>query len=304
MSDTATIAAKRAPERGANARLRKRLLGNRSVLVGSSIVVALVLTALLAPWIAPMDPVAQSIWDKYEPPRGLWVDGSFNTRFVLGADELGRDVLSRIIAGARVSLLVGLVATGLSLLAGLALGSMAGYVGGWLDTLIMRVMDLLLALPSILLALAIIAATGPSIVNAMIAIAIARVPLMARVIRSEILRLKQEQFVEAAIALGSRHARILLLHVLRNAWAPVLVLATLGMGTAIVTEASLSFLGLGTQPPEISWGRMLAAGRDAIRNAPHVSLYPGIAITLVVLGFSLLGDGLRDVFDSRLGDGK
>jgi|SRR5690554_679683 len=304
MSDTATIAAKRAPERGANARLRKRLLGNRSVLVGSFIVVALVLTALLAPWIAPMDPVAQSIWDKYEPPRGLWVDGSFNTRFVLGADELGRDVLSRIIAGARVSLLVGLVATGLSLLAGLALGSMAGYVGGWLDTLIMRVMDLLLALPSILLALAIIAATGPSIVNAMIAIAIARVPLMARVIRSEILRLKQEQFVEAAIALGSRHARILLLHVLRNAWAPVLVLATLGMGTAIVTEASLSFLGLGTQPPEISWGRMLAAGRDAIRNAPHVSLYPGIAITLVVLGFSLLGDGLRDVFDSRLGDGK
>ncbi len=304
MSDTATIAAKRAPERGANARLRKRLLGNRSVLVGSFIVAALVLTALLAPWIAPMDPVAQSIWDKYEPPRGLWVDGSFNTRFVLGADELGRDVLSRIIAGARVSLLVGLVATGLSLLAGLALGSMAGYVGGWLDTLIMRVMDLLLALPSILLALAIIAATGPSIVNAMIAIAIARVPLMARVIRSEILRLKQEQFVEAAIALGSRHARILLLHVLRNAWAPVLVLATLGMGTAIVTEASLSFLGLGTQPPEISWGRMLAAGRDAIRNAPHVSLYPGIAITLVVLGFSLLGDGLRDVFDSRLGDGK
>lgn len=304
MSDTATIAAKRAPERGANARLRKRLLGNRSVLVGSFIVGALVLTALLAPWIAPMDPVTQSIWDKYEPPRGLWVDGSFNTRFVLGADELGRDVLSRIIAGARVSLLVGLVATGLSLLAGLALGSMAGYVGGWLDTLIMRVMDLLLALPSILLALAIIAATGPSIVNAMIAIAIARVPLMARVIRSEILRLKQEQFVEAAIALGSRHARILLLHVLRNAWAPVLVLATLGMGTAIVTEASLSFLGLGTQPPEISWGRMLAAGRDAIRNAPHVSLYPGIAITLVVLGFSLLGDGLRDVFDSRLGDGK
>jgi len=303
MSDTATVATS-ARSRGPSVRLRKRLLGNRGVLVGSVIVAALVLTALFAPWIAPMDPVAQSIWDKYEAPRGLWVDGKLNTTFVLGADELGRDVLSRIIAGARVSLLVGLVATGLSLVAGLVLGALAGYVGGWADTLIMRVMDLLLALPSILLALAIIAATGPSIVNAMVAIAIARVPLMARVVRGEILRVKQEQFVEAAIALGSRHARVLLLHVLRNAWAPVLVLATLGMGTAIVTEASLSFLGLGTQPPEISWGRMLAAGRDAIRHAPHVSLYPGIAITLVVLGFSLLGDGLRDVFDSRLGDAK
>lgn len=293
-----------APVKSSGSRLSKRLRRNTSVAVGSVIVAILLLTAIFSPWLVPMDPVAQSIWDKYAAPRGFWVDGAFNTQFVLGADELGRDVLSRIIAGARVSLLVGLIATGLSLTAGLALGALSGYVGGRVDMLIMRVMDLLLALPSILLALAIIAATGPSIVNAMIAIAIARVPLMARVVRSEILKLKQEAFVEAAMAMGSRHARILLTHVLRNAWAPVLVLATLGMGTAIVTEASLSFLGLGTQPPEISWGRMLSAGRDAIRHAPHVTLYPGVAITLVVLGFSLLGDGLRDAFDTRLGDGK
>lgn len=305
MTDTAAAAAPRARTGSSNtSRVWRRLLGNRNVTIGSIIVIALLLTATFAPWIAPMDPVRQSIWDKYEAPRGLWVDGEFNTHYVLGADELGRDVLSRIIAGARISLLVGLVATGLSLAGGVLLGALAGYVGGWIDALIMRAMDLLLALPAILLAIAIVAVFGPNIVNAMIAIAIVRVPLMARVVRSEILRLKQEAFVEAAVALGARHARILFIHVLRNAWAPALVLATLGMGTAIVTEASLSFLGLGAQPPQISWGRMLAVGRDAIRNAPHVTLYPGIAITIVVLGFSLLGDGLRDAFDMRLKDGK
>jgi len=173
-------------------------------------------------------------------------------------------------------------------------------VGGRIDNVIMRLMDILLAIPGILLAIAIVAALGPSILNAMIAIAIARVPQMARPVRSEVLVLREEEFVESARALGVPHLSILFRHILSNAWAPVLVLSALGMGTAIVTEASLSFLGLGTQPPEISWGRMLSVGRDSIRTAPHVTLYPGIAIAVVVLAFNMLGDGLRDAFDTRL----
>ena len=230
------------------------------------------------------------------------MDGKLNFHYALGADELGRDVLSRLIDGARVSLIVGLVATGISLIFGVILGAIAGYVGGQVDNVIMRIMDVLLAMPGILLAIAIVAALGPSIVNAMIAIAIVRIPIMARVVRSDVLSLREKEFVEAARALGQNHLVMLFRHILINAWAPALVLATLGMGTAIVAEASLSFLGLGTQPPQISWGRMLSVGREAIRAAPHVTLYPGIAITITVLGFSLLGDGLRDVFDRRIKD--
>lgn len=247
-----------------------------------------------------MDPNGQDLWTRYEPPHGLLVDGRLNTQYVLGGDELGRDVLSRLIMGSRVSLVVGLIATGISLVLGVLLGGLAGYFGGWIDDVIMRVMDVLLALPGILLAIAIVAALGPNIVNAMLAIAIVRVPTMARLVRSEVLSLRELEFVEAARALGSSHARILFRHVLTNSWAPVLVMSTMGMGTAIVAEASLSFLGLGTQPPAISWGRMLSVGREAFQTAPHVTLYPGLAITLTVLAFSLLGDGLRDLLDSRL----
>jgi peptide/nickel transport system permease protein len=280
----------------------RRALRNKSVVIGSVIIFLLVLIALIGPWITPMDPLQQDIWERYAAPQGIWVDGEWNTRYILGADELGRDLLSRLIVGARVSLMVGLVATGISLVFGVFLGALAGYVGGWVDDVIMRVMDVLLALPGILLAIAIVAALGPNIVNAMIAIAIVRIPTMARVVRSDVLAVKTEEFVEAAKALGQNHAIVLFKHILLNAWAPALVLATLGMGTAIVAEAALSFLGLGTQPPQVSWGRMLSVGREAIRSAPHVTLYPGIAITIVVLGFSLLGDGLRDLFDRRLKD--
>ncbi len=280
----------------------RRLLRNKSVLVGSAIIALLVVVALVGPWITPMDAYAQDIWERYAAPRGLFVDGAWNTTFVLGADELGRDVLSRLIVGARVSLLVGLIATSISLVFGVTLGAIAGYVGGLVDDVIMRVMDVLLALPGILLAIAIVAALGPNIVNAMLAIAVVRIPTMARVVRSDVLALREEEFVEAARALGQNHVRLLFKHILMNAWAPALVLATLGMGTAIVAEAALSFLGLGAQPPQVSWGRMLSVGREAIRSAPHVTLYPGLAITVVVLGFSLLGDGLRDVFDRRLSD--
>lgn len=287
---------------GGRERLVRRLVRNPNVIIGSTIALLLVLTALLGPWITPMDPLKQDLFARFSPPRGLLQDGALNTTYILGADELGRDILSRIIMGTRVSLQVGLVATGISLLLGVVLGAVAGYVGGWVDNLIMRLMDILLAIPGILLAIAIVAALGPSIVNAMIAIAIARVPQMARLVRSEVLALREEEFVESARALGVSHVTILFRHILSNAWAPALVLSALGMGTAIVTEASLSFLGLGTQPPEISWGRMLSVGRDTIRSAPHVTLYPGLAIAVVVLAFNMLGDGLRDVFDNRLQD--
>lgn len=280
----------------------RRLRRNKSVVAGSVIITLLVVVALVGPWITPMDAQAQDIWERYAAPRGLFVDGEWNTTFVLGADELGRDVLSRLIVGARVSLLVGLIATSISLTFGVVLGAIAGYVGGLVDDVIMRVMDVLLALPGILLAIAIVAALGPNIVNAMLAIAVVRIPTMARVVRSDVLALREEEFVEAAKALGQNHLQVLFKHILMNAWAPALVLATLGMGTAIVAEAALSFLGLGAQPPQVSWGRMLSVGREAIRSAPHVTLYPGLAITVVVLGFSLLGDGLRDVFDRRLSD--
>jgi len=298
---SATGAPAAATRRRMNPTLR-RVLRNKSIMFGSVIIVGLVVVALIGPWITPMDPLQQDIWERYEAPRGLWVDGEFNSRYILGADELGRDLLSRLIIGARVSLMVGLIATGISLVFGVILGAISGYVGGIVDDVIMRVMDVLLALPGILLAIAIVAALGPNIVNAMVAIAIVRIPTMARVVRSDVLAVKTEEFVEAAKALGQSHLIVLFKHILINAWAPALVLATLGMGTAIVAEAALSFLGLGTQPPQVSWGRMLSVGREAIRSAPHVTLYPGIAITIVVLGFSLLGDGLRDVFDRRLKD--
>ncbi len=280
----------------------RRALRNKSIMFGSVIILGLVVIAAIGPWITPMDPLRQDIWERYEAPQGLWVEGQFNTRYILGADELGRDLFSRLIVGARVSLLVGLIATGISLVFGVILGAISGYMGGLVDDVIMRIMDVLLALPGILLAIAIVAALGPNIVNAMVAIAIVRIPTMARVVRSDVLSVKNEEFVEAARALGQNHVVVLFKHILINAWAPALVLATLGMGTAIVAEAALSFLGLGTQPPQISWGRMLSVGREAIRSAPHVTLYPGLAITITVLGFSLLGDGLRDVFDRRLKD--
>ncbi len=288
-----------APERRKRKTLASKILGNKSVIFGSVIIGLLLIVAFFAPAIAPMDPLKQDLFARYTPARGLFVDGQFNSQYVLGGDELGRDLLSRIIMGTRVSLQVGLIATGLSLVMGVLLGAIAGYGSRAVDELIMRFMDILLAIPGILLAIAIVAALGPSIVNAMIAIAIARVPQMARLIRSEVLALKEEEFVEGARAAGAFNVSILFRHILVNAWAPALVLATLGMGTAIVTEASLSFLGLGTQPPDISWGRMLSVGRDAIRSAPHVTLYPGLAIAVVVLAFNLLGDGLRDLLDTR-----
>lgn len=271
----------------------KRLIRNKQATIGTLVIGILFLTAIFAPYLAPQDPYRQNIYNRYQAPQG------FGGEYILGTDNLGRDVFSRIIMGTRVSLMVGFIAVGLSFILGIVLGAIAGYVGGFLDEIIMRFMDLILSFPAILLAIFIVSVLGPGMVNAMFAIAVVRIPAMARVTRSQVLSLKEEEFVEAAFALGASHITILFKHILYNGFAPMMVIATMGMGTAIVTEASLSFLGLGAQPPIISWGRMLSMGREALRTAPHVTTYSGLAIVFTVLGFNLLGDGLRDIFDPK-----
>lgn len=272
----------------------KYLLRSKSAMTGVILIGILILVAIFADILAPHDPYTMDIWNSYRAPEG--VGGTY----ILGTDDMGRDVLSRILVGSRVSLLIAVTATGVSLIFGVVLGAIAGYVGGVVDTIIMRIMDLILAFPSILLAIAIVATMGPGVINAMFAVAIVRIPAMTRVTRSMVLGLKEEEFVMAGTALGLTNRRILFRHILINSFAPILVVASLNMGTAITTEATLSFLGLGAQPPVISWGRMLALGREAIRTAPHLTLYPGLAIVFTVLGFNLLGDGLRDIGDPAL----
>ncbi len=274
----------------------KKIIRNRSALVGLILISILLFFAIFANFVVPNDPYDMDIWVSYGAPEWFG-EGS---KYILGTDDMGRCVLSRIIMGSRISLMVGAVATGSSLILGVFFGAIGAYVGGKTDAIIMRLMDLILSIPSILLAIAIVATLGPGMVNAMIAIAIVRVPQMARVTRSMVLSIKEEDYVQAGKALGFSHGRILFKHILMNCFAPIMVVATLGMGTAIVVEAGLSFLGLGAQPPIISWGRMLAMGREAIRSAPHMTLYPGLAIVFTVLGFNLLGDGLRDIFDPQL----
>ncbi len=274
---------------------KKKLLSSKQAIVGVILIGIMVLIAIFAYQLAPHDPYEQNLFLRYQSPGGI------GGEYILGTDNLGRCLLSRLIVGTRISLLVGFVAVGGSLITGVILGALAGYIGGWVDEAIMRLMDVILAFPAILLAIFIVAVLGPGVVNAMFAIAIVRIPSMARVTRSQVLGLKEEEFVEAAQAIGASNFKILFVHILMNGFAPMMVIATLGMGTAIVTEAGLSFLGLGAQPPVISWGRMLAGARDALRSAPHVTTYSGLAIVLAVLGFNLLGDGLRDVFDPKLG---
>ena len=274
----------------------KQILRNKSAIVGLIIIFILILVAIFADYLVPHDPYQTDLWENNRPPEGFGEDAEY----ILGTDDLGRDVLSRIIMGTRISLFIALSSIVTSMIIGVFLGSMAGYVGGKVDTIIMRIMDVILSFPAILLAIAIVASLGPGMFNAMWAIAITRVPQMARITRSRVISLKETEYVEAARALGASHTRIIIKHILVNSFAPILVITTLGLGSAIVIEAALSFLGLGTQPPAISWGRMLAMARQTIRSAPYLSLYPGLAIVFTVLGFNLLGDGLRDIFDPSL----
>ncbi|MDK2931844.1 MAG: peptide/nickel transport system permease protein [Bacillota bacterium] len=269
----------------------RRLLRNRSAVAGGVLVLALAIVALAAPLLAPYDPLAPSLEDRLSPPSAAhW----------LGTDDLGRDILSRIIFGARVSLQVGILAVALALVAGTFLGIIAGYYGGFLDNLIMRIMDVMLAFPSVLLAIAIVAIMGPSLGNAMIAIGIVSIPVYARIVRSSTLQVKASEYVEAARALGGSDVRIIFRHVLPNCMAPLIVQASLGIATAILDAAGLSFLGLGAQPPTPEWGAMLSGGRAFLRIAPWVTAFPGIAIVLLVMGFNMFGDGLRDALDPRL----
>jgi len=269
----------------------QRFRRNRLALAGLVVVVLLVVAAAGAPWLAPADPAKQSLIEKRARP---------GEKFLLGADEFGRDILSRIIYGSRVALLVGLLSVAIALGAGLALGCLAGFAGGWLDVLIMRGVEVLLAFPYLLLAIAVVAALGPGVLNTTIAVGIWGTPTVIRLVRGAVLTARESEYVTAARALGATAGRVLTLHVLRNILPTVIVYSTLFMANAILVEAALSFLGLGVPPPTPSWGLMVSSGRDFLLVAPHIATVPGVAIMVAVLGFNLLGDGLRDALDPRL----
>ena len=270
----------------------KRFLQRRSLLLpGLIIVVGMSLLALLAPWLAPYDPDALHLDFILQAPC---------SEFLLGTDELGRDILSRMLYGARVSLWVGFVAVGISSAIGIVLGLVAGYFGGLVDELIMRGVDVMLCFPSFFLILAVIAFLEPSLNNIMIVIGLTSWMGVARLVRAETLSLRERDFIAAARVAGAPAVRILFVHVLPNAMAPVLVSATLGIAGAILVESSLSFLGLGFHPPTASWGNMLMDGKNVLEIAPWLSLYPGLAILITVLGYNLLGESLRDLLDPRL----
>lgn len=258
--------------------------------LGLLIVVAVVIIALGADLLAPFSPTAQ-LGKRLTPP---------DAQYLLGLDEFGRDVLSRIIFGSRISLYVGIISVGIALAVGGTLGVISGFYRGRVDTIIMRLVDVMFAFPSIILAIAVTGILGPSLTNAMIAIGIVYAPTFARVARGPVLSVMQEEYIQAALAVGVPNMRIMIRHVLPNIMAPLIVQTTLSFSTAILTEAALSFLGLGTQPPDPSWGTMLGTGRKFMEMAPWVAVYPGLAIMLTVLGFNLLGDGLRDALDPRL----
>jgi peptide/nickel transport system permease protein len=279
---------------GELARFGRRFRANGIGMAGAIIVVGCAVVAVLAPLIAPFEPdeIFQN-WRLYPP----------NLYFPMGTDEFGRDIFSRIVYGSRISLQVGLVSVGLALTAGAALGLVAGYYGRLADNLIMRGMDVMFAFPAILLAIAIMAMLGASTTNAMIAIAIVYAPAFARVTRASVLSLREQDFVAAARVIGLTDARLIGRHIVPNLMAPLLVQTSFNLSTAILTEAALSFLGLGTPPPAPSWGTMLSTSRRFVELAPWSAIFPGLAIMLLVLGFNLLGDGLRDVLDPRQQDG-
>jgi peptide/nickel transport system permease protein len=268
-----------------------RFRRNRLALVGLVLVVVLAVSAALAPWLAPYDPARQSLIEKRAKP---------GAKYVLGADEFGRDILSRVIYGSRVALLVGVLSALIAVAGGLLLGTAAGFVGGWLDAVMMRGIEILLAFPYLLLALAIVAALGTGALNTTIAVGIWGVPAVTRIVRGSVLALRETEYVGAARALGAPVTAVLRRHILPNIVPSLIVYATLFMANAILLEAALSFLGLGVQPPTASWGLMVSTGRDVLLVAPHVATVPGLAIMVAVLAFNLVGDGLRDALDPRL----
>ncbi|KZE41952.1 peptide ABC transporter permease [Brevibacillus parabrevis] len=269
----------------------RALRKNKLAMVGLAIILFFVAVAVFAPVIAPYPYDAGELVMKNKPPSGEhW----------FGTDYNGRDVFSRVVYGARISLWVGTFSVIGSVVAGTILGLLAGFYGKWIDTLISRIFDIMLAFPSILLAIAIVAILGPSLQNALLAIAIINIPTFGRLVRSRVLSLKEEEFVMAARAIGMKDSRIIMQHILPNSLAPIIVTGTMGIATAIIEAAALGFLGLGAQPPEPEWGKMLSDSRQYIQKAPWTVIFPGLSIMLTVLGFNLIGDGLRDALDPRM----
>lgn len=267
-----------------------RLARNRSALIGGAIVLAFVLMALFSPLLPLADPIKSNFLAIRKPPSEL---------YWFGTDELGRDQVSRLFFGARASLLAGIVSVLIALAIGVPFGLLAGWYGGWIDAVISRVTEAMLACPFLILAIAFAAVLGPSLTNAMIAIGLSAVPIFVRLVRAQVMSVKTEDFVEGARAVGARDLRIVLRHILPNILSPIVVQSTLFMAQAIILEAALSFLGLGQQPPSPSWGQMLNVAKNFMDQAPWMSVAPGICIFLAVLGFNMLGDGLRDVLDPK-----
>lgn len=271
----------------------KRLKRNKAAMIGLGILVILIFTAIFANIIARYGYDDQALENRLQAPSAAhW----------FGTDNFGRDIFSRIVFGSRFSLQVGFIAVGIGAIAGGALGAISGFYGGKLDNGIMRLMDVLLAIPGILLAISIVASLGPGLTNVMIAVGIGAIPGYARIVRASVLTVRDQEFVEAARAVGTNDFRIVMKHIIPNAMAPIIVQATLGVAGAILSAAGLSFIGLGIQPPSPEWGAMLSEGRQFLRDHPHVTTFPGLAIMITIFALNLLGDGLRDALDPRLKD--
>ena len=282
----ATLPAEPTPAR----RALRRLLRRRGAVLGLIVIIFFVLLAIFAPLISPYDPNLTSWGTIRKPPSAA---------FWFGTDEIGRDVLSRVVWGSRASLLAGLLSVSISLSLGIPIGLLAGYVGGWTESIISRFTDAMLAVPFLILAIALASFLGPSLLNAMIAIGVSATPVFIRLTRGQVLAVKLEDYVEAARAVGNPHWRIALRHILPNILPPLIVQSSLAIAAAVIAEASLSFLGLGQQPPDPSWGSMLNTAKNYVDNAPWMAVWPGLSIFLLVLSFNLLGDGLRDALDPR-----
>jgi peptide/nickel transport system permease protein len=272
-------------------KILRRMLGRPLTVAGAVIVLMFIVTAVIGIFVTPHPPDELIYTAVLAPP---------SHSYPFGTDDLGRDILSRIMAGAHISLMVGVVAIGLAMIIGTVLGLLAGYLGSWIDQLIMRLMDIMLAFPDILLAIVIIAILGPGLVNVIIAVGIGAIPVYTRTVRAAVLGVREQEFVEAARALGVPPWRIMYVHILRNVTAPIIVLGTLGVGLAILIAAGLSFIGLGAQPPTPEWGDMLNEAQNYLQQAWWMAVFPGTAITLTVVGLNLLGDGLREMLDPAI----
>lgn len=301
-SSPSSTALFRVEHRSPTRQILRRLRRHRSAQVGIAMLILLGLTALLADFIAPYDPIRplRDVTRRAAPCIHLLGCPADQPQHLFGIDGNSRDLFSRIVHGSRLSLQIGFATTAFAIVLGTLLGAIAGYAGGWLDHTIMRVMDVLLAFPSLLLAIAIVAVLGPGLINALLAIGIVSIPVYARLFRASVLSVKELDYVQASRAVGASPYRLLFVHILPNALTPIIVAGTLGIASAILDAAALSFLGLGAEVPKPEWGLMLGEERNSVFNAPHLVFFPGIAIMLTVLSFNLLGDGLRDALDPRL----